>query len=87
MGNKTTVEVTEQTLYNIDILEDETTVVTVEVPQDIVTVEISQFTVAVELYNSDNDVEGQPVYAKSGADFTLRSFLIENNMPLSIIIP
>jgi hypothetical protein len=74
MGNKTTVEVTEQTLYNIDILEDETTVVTIEVPQDIVTVEVSQFTIALELYNSDNDAEGQPVYAKSGSDFTLRSF-------------
>jgi len=74
MGNKVTVEVTEQTLYNIDILEDETTVVTVEIPQDIVTVEVSQFTVALELYNSDNDADGQPVFAKSGSDFTLRSF-------------
>ncbi len=67
-GEVTSVIVTEQTLYNITITEDDSTVVTVEVPDEIATIEISHYDVNISMENRGS---GFGVYKTQSVDIFL----------------
>jgi len=70
-GEVTSVTVTEQTLYNLTIVEDDSNVVTVAVPDSIATIEVSHYDVSVTMSNVGT---GEGVFkSKSIDNFALKS--------------
>lgn len=70
-GEVTSVTVTEQTLYNLTIVEDDSNVVTVTVPNEIATIEVNAYDVNVTMSNAGSGVG--TFKAKSIDNFVLRS--------------
>ena len=70
-GEVTSVTVTEQTLYNLTITEDDSNVVTVAVPDEVALIEVSHYDVSVTMANTGS---GEGVFkSKSIDNFNLKS--------------
>ena len=70
-GEVTSITVTEQTLYNLTIVEDDSNVVTVTVPDEIATIEVNAYDVNITMANLGTGLG--PFKAKSVDHFLFRS--------------
>jgi len=77
MAEVVTVNITEQTLFNLTISDDSNSA-TVSVPNEIATVQLSLQDLNLELVNADPASEGQLFKASSGNFYTLRSLKDDN---------